>query len=274
MRKYFVNSDDFFYIMKTALPSVKKVKLISTGWTNFVYVASSRRGKYIFRFPRNDFFSQALIKECRFIEELGGQNLSFRFPQLQLKYYKNKPYSMHRQLAGKSLSDCKLSKREKERLAKDVCLFMQQLQSFKPKMKLDTTSQFLENLSKVSGKGVGYDLTNHAPLIQSEKEGELVLSHGDLNPGNIIMKGGRMVGVLDFAFVSISSPLDDLARLIGRSDESYFQPLKNAYEKAFKAEISDDEIKSLISVWDYVEEKYVDYIRREHPDIVLPEKFS
>lgn len=274
MRKYFVSSDDFFYIMKTALPSVKKVKLISTGWTNFVYVASSKKGRYIFRFPRNDFFSQALVKECTFVEEMSEHKLSFKYPKLQLKYYKHRPYSMHRQLAGKSLSDCKLSKRKKERLAKDVCLFMQELQNIKPKMKLKTTSQFLANLSKVSGKGVGYDLSNHAPLIQAEKDDGLVLTHGDLNPGNIIIKHGRMVGVLDFAFVSFSSPLDDLARLIGRSDESYFIPLKNAFKRAFKMEIRDEEINSLISVWDYVEEKYVDYIRREHPDILLPEKFS
>ncbi len=274
MRKFFVNSDDFFYIIKTALPSVKKVKLISTGWTNFVYVASSRRGKYIFRFPRNDFFSQQLVKECKFIEKIADQKISFLIPKLELRFYKHKPYSMHKLLAGRPLSNCTLSSRKKERLAKDVCLFVQELQIIKPKMNLPTTSKFLENLSKVSGKGVGYDLTKHASLIQAENENGLVLSHGDLNPGNIIMRRGRMVGVLDFAFVSYSSPLDDLARLIGRSDESYFILLKNAYQKAFKQEINDEDIKALISVWDYVEEKYVDYIRREHPDILLPEKFS
>ena len=82
-----------------------------------------------------------------------------------------------------------------------------------------------------------------------------------------------MCGVLDFAFVSYSSPLDDIARLVGRmptlKDFMFYQLEKIGFDESDKALVMQ-----ICGVWDYVEQRYIEYIKREHPDIILPEKES
>ncbi len=274
MRKFFVSSDDFFYIIKTKLKKVKSIRLISTGWTNFVFEVKAKGGKYIFRFPRNNFFAEALEKECKFLRLIDKKGVGFKLPTLSLCQYKHRPYSMHKALRGKPLSQCDAKKLNNKKLAKDICKFMINLKNVKVDMPLITTGDFLENLSHVSESAGKYDLSKHMPLVSLENEGGLVLCHGDLNPGNILIRRGKMVAVLDFAFVSICSPLDDLARLLSRCSSELKQPLLFEFERSFNIQVSSSQLEALTGVWDYVEERYVAYIRKAHPDIVLPEKFS
>lgn len=272
MRKFFKCSDDFFSIISSQIGKPKSVKLISTGWTNFVYIAKSKKGKFVFRFPRNHFFSQAIVKECEFLKQLTKFNKNLPIPDLQLCFYKNKPYSMHKYISGKAMDKCKFFSWQKRKLAKDIVNFLFILSKFKPDIKLPKTSTFLARLSKVSGQD-GYDLSKHKPLIQAEKKC-LVLSHGDLNPGNIIIRNGKLKAIVDFAFVSYSSPLDDITRLTGRLDGDFKKYLFPIFENKFGLKVKESEIKALKSVWYYVEYKYVGYIKVYHRDIVLPKQFS
>ena len=272
MRKYFKVSDDFFSIMQSYLPTIKSYKHISTGWTNFVFIAKAKNGKFVFRFPRNHFFSEALEKECQFLAEFNNSFPDAKVPQIKLLNFKGRPFSVYPYINGKPLSQCKLSKRNKKRLAEDVLCFLNQLGQFSPTMKLERTSQFLRRLAKVSGEG-DYDLKKHLALIKAEGRG-LVLTHGDLNPGNILISKGRVVCIFDFAFVSYSSKLDDIARLTGRLGEDYFDYFAKQFKSVYGTDLSRKQIDDLISVWDYVEQKYVQYIKAKHPDIVLPSKFS
>lgn len=272
MRKFFKNLDDFFSIINSQIGKPKSVKLVSTGWTNFVYIARSKKGKFVFRFPRNLFFARALEKECEFLQQLYQHDSTLPIPKLRLFYYKNRPYSVHRYIPGKSMTQARLLKYQKTRVAKEIVEFLFALSNFTPNMKLPKTSTFLARLSKVSGKG-GYDLSKHAPLIYAEKQ-YLTLTHGDLNPGNIIIKNGRLKAVLDFAFVSYCSPLDDVARLIGRLQCDFAKFLLPVFERKFNIKVSESDVENLTGVWNYVEQKYVEYIKLNHPDIILPKNFS
>ena len=60
--KYFTVNDDFKTIIEKEVGEVKSIHQISTGWTNFVYDVKTSNNEYIFRFPRNDFFSDVLEK--------------------------------------------------------------------------------------------------------------------------------------------------------------------------------------------------------------------
>ena len=266
MRNYFNISDDFFYIIKTILPQARSIKQISTGWTNFVFKVKSGRKSYIFRFPRNEFFSEALIKECRFCQEI-YKKTSFFTPNLFIFYDKGRPFSFHEVLPGKPLSKCKLSFKQKKAFAKDVCKFLKELSLIRPEIPLEKCSNFLDNLSKIT-KNSNYDIKKHDFLKKNEQKC-LILCHGDFNSGNILIKHHKMISVIDFAFVSYSSPLNDISRLIGRLDESYEKLLISEFEKAFETRVDVSDIKNLAQMWNYVDENYIAYIKANHPEISL-----
>lgn len=272
MRKFFKETDNFFDIINLQLEDVKSIKQESSGWTNFVFIVSTKAGKFVFRFPRNAFFANALVKECMFLQQLGGKELGVMLPKLKLCYYKSKPYSVHEYIKGKSLSKAKLFFWQKKRIAKDIAEFLLALSKIKTAFKLPKTSTFLNQLSKVSDKQ-GYDIKKHQPLVLAEKQG-LILTHGDLNPGNLIVKNGKLVAVVDFAFVSYSSVFNDVSRLLARCEKSFEKHLIKAFENKFNLRVDAKQICALQSVWQYVEKKYVEYIKLNHPDIILPKKFA
>ena len=60
MNQFFTTEDNFEKIITGVLGEVNNISLIETGWTNFVYKVQKGSKKYIFRFPRNTFFSNVL----------------------------------------------------------------------------------------------------------------------------------------------------------------------------------------------------------------------
>ena len=80
----------------------------------------------------------------------------------------------------------------------------------------------------------------------------------------------RMIGVIDFAFAGISTDYCDISRIIGRSDATFEEPFVKAYEATMGKKLDLKRIKSIIGIWNYVEEKYITYIRLHHPEIQLP----
>ena len=142
---------------------------------------------------------------------------------------------------------------------------MQQIPVENIPLNLPTTSQFLADLSHVDNEY--YDFSKHDNLVNLEK-GNLVLNHADLNPGNILIDDDKNVcAIIDFAFVSKSSELNDVSRLIGRLPEDFHEIMLDSYNKKFNKNVLMDKIKSLISVWNYVEEHYINYMRVNQPEI-------
>lgn len=267
MRKFFINSDDFFYIISSQVQKIKRVERISTGWTNFVFKVKARGGEYIFRFPRNDFFSTKLEKECAFLAGICRRKISVALPEIKLCSFKGRSYSVHKSLAGKPLADCSLSAKKLKKVALSALQFLDEFAQIFPRFSLSTTSQFLRELSLVGGGE--YDISKHEVLEKEEKLG-VVLSHGDFNPGNILIKHGKICGVLDFAFVSYSTPLDDVARIVGRYPQ-IARPMFDELKKRGAPDNIEERVAALCQMWKYVEEKYIEYIKRKHPDIILPE---
>ncbi len=271
-QKFFDLDDDFEKIIKKHFKDSKDIFQVKTGWTNFVYHVTSGNASYFFRFPRNDFFSDALVKEYNFCVFLRDK-ISFKIPRLKLFYDNGRPYTLHREIKGESLSDCynDLNDKEKQKLAKDIVKMVYEFSNINykeyPDKNFQKVSNFLDNLSNVSQNG--YDIKEH-DFLKSLEKNHMILSHGDLNPGNLILKNHKLVAVIDFAFAGISSEFVDISRIIGRTPSEFKDMIVSAYEKKFQTKIDLENINNLEKTWSYVEEKYILYIKQNHPTIVLP----
>lgn len=269
MNFYTVN-DNFKSIIEAKVGKIESIHQISTGWTNFVYdVKTQNNDEYIFRFPRNDFFSSVLVKEVAFSKFI-KEKIKTPTSNIELGYNNGRPFTMHKKIAGKSLTSvyATLSKVDKIKIADQVSDFIYELQQVSLDgipIELPTTSQFLADLSHVDNEY--YDFTKHDNLVKLESN-DLVLNHADLNPGNILVdENNNVCAIIDFAFVSKSSNLNDVSRLIGRLPQDFHEIMLNSYNKRFNKNICMDEVKSIISVWDYVEEHYINYMRVNQPEI-------
>jgi len=267
--KFFTVDDDFKKIIEQQVGETLSVNQISTGWTNFVYDVKTEKGEYIFRFPRNMFFSSVLKKEAAFSMFIRDQ-IKTPISNIKLCYDNGRPFTCHEKIAGKSLTSVydNLTEADKKRIADQVAEFiyeLQQVQLSKIPVDLPTTSKFLEELSRVDD--AYYDFNKHASLVDLEQN-EMVLNHADLNPGNILIdENNNVCAVIDFAFVSKSSKINDVSRLIGRLPKDFHEIMLDAYNAKFDSNVSMEEVNSLINVWNYVEEHYINYMRENQPEI-------
>ena len=267
--KFFTVNDDFKAIIEDKVGEIVYMSQISTGWTNFVYDVKTKTDEYIFRFPRNDFFSSVLEKEVAFSKYIKGK-IKTPTSNIDIGYDNGRPFTCHKKITGKSLTSVydKLTKEDKEKIADQVSNFIFELQQVSVDnipLNLPTTSQFLADLSHVDDEY--YDFSRHDYLVKLES-GDLVLNHADLNPGNILIdENNDVCAIIDFAFVSKSSNLNDVSRLIGRLPADFHEIMLHSFNKRFEKNIGMDVIKSLISVWDYVEEHYINYMRVNQPEI-------
>ena len=270
MENFFTIYDNFEEIIAKNSKDINYVETIKTGWTNFVFKVKTNQKTYFFRFPRNDFFSNALLKEVKMIDFLKNK-LSLQIPDMKVKLDNNRPFSLHEEIEGESLTSCfdRLTENEKYVLIKDICNLLKELSSLESPKHFQRVSNFLDNLSLVSGQN--YDLSKHDFLKKLEGQ-NLVFSHGDFNPGNLILKNGKLVAVIDFSFSGLSSPLTDLSRICGRMPAHFSKPLIAYYGKLFKQKIEPYQIEILEKIWKYVEKKYIEYIRDYHKDIILPKE--
>jgi len=267
-KNYFCISDDFEKIILRHIKSFDNITKIQTGWTNFVFRVESNKQFFYFRFPRNNFFANALIKECE-IQNYIKDKISFKTPELNLFFDKRRPYSIHNEVEGKSLSDCynDLSFNEKKELANDICKLLKEFSLIKIDDSFQRVSNFLDNLSNVSKNN--YDLRFHNDLKNLEEK-NMFFSHGDFNPGNLILKKNKLFAVIDFSFAGRSNEFVDLSRIAARLPNDFRPLLFSDYEKIFEKKVDLKAIENLEKTWHYVEEKYVLYIKQNHPDIVLP----
>jgi len=269
MNKFFTTKDNFENIIESVLGDVDEVSLIATGWTNFVYKVRKGNNRYIFRFPRNTFFSNVLDKEVTFNKFIKGK-LSFKTTDLKLLFDNGRPYTMHEEIPGTNMTELypSLTKEDKRKIARQVSDFIYELQHIDTSTlhyKLETTSEFLLGLSKVDDQE--YDTSKLNPLKELESK-DLTLSHADLNPGNILLDENHNVcGILDFAFVSYTSDLNDMARLIGRLPKDYYDIMLEEYNKRFNLNITKKQVDEIIGVWNHVEHHYMIYMRNHHPEI-------
>ena len=265
---FFTEKDNFISIINNNIKDVISFCQIQTGWTNFVFRVISKNGNFIFRFPRNNFFANALIKEFNIVN-LIKDKISIETPNFKLKFNKLRPYTIHKEIKGESLSSCYnlLSSDEKQQLAVDICNLLSEFYTINVNNQFEKVSNFLDNLSFVSKNN--YDITKHNILKEYEKE-NLVFSHGDFNPGNLILKNNKLVAIIDFSFSGTSTIYTDLSRIIGRCPKDFKEILIKNYEKLFITKLDTEKIRNIEDIWAYVEKQYILYIKQNHPDIILP----
>lgn len=248
---------------------------IQTGWTNITMDVKGELQDYIFRFPRNLFFARMMVKDCTFCNFLKGK-VSLPVPDMQLKMNKNRPFSVHKKIKGNSLTSQmdKLSSSEQAGIIEDLGQFLVELHALPavsmPSDIKESLGDFLEGLATVH-KG-NYDLEKHHSLCVMEKQTSAPsIVHGDFHPGNILVDGGRVSGIIDFSFASISDKHADLGRFWGRSNSKFGGALVESYQAKTHMSCDPKKIQDVIDVFKYVEYKYVEYMQSNHPEIKIPE---
>ena len=248
---------------------------IQTGWTNITMDVKGEVQNYIFRFPRNLFFAQMMIKDCTFCHFLKGK-VSIPIPDMQLKANKNRPFSVHKKIKGNSLTSQmdRLSSSEQMGIIDDLSQFLIELHSLPatnmPTDIRESLADFLVGLATVHNGN--YDLTKHNSLRVIEKQTQMpTIIHGDFHPGNVLIDNGRVSGIIDFSFASVSDKHADLGRFCGRSNSALGEALVESYQAKTHTICDPKKIQDVVDVFKYVEYKYVEYMQSNHPEIKIPE---
>lgn len=248
---------------------------IQTGWTNITMDVKGELQDYIFRFPRNLFFAKMMVKDCTFCDFLKGK-VSLPIPDMKLKTNKNRPFSVHKKIVGNSLTSQidKLTPSEQVGIIEDLSQFLMELHTLPatsmPSSIKETLCEFLAGLATVH-KG-NYDLTKHASLHTMETENLMpTIVHGDFHPGNVLVDNGRISGIIDFSFASVSDKHADLGRFMGRSNSTLGGALIESYQAKTKVPCDPKKIQDVVNVFKYVEYKYVEYMQSNHPEIKIPQ---
>jgi aminoglycoside phosphotransferase (APT) family kinase protein len=275
MQKFFTTNDDLRGIIERVIPKedIVSARHIITGWTNIVIEVTTKNSAFFFRFPRNNFFSKMLVKDCTFCEFIQDRT-SFATPQLKLCYDNGRPFSVHKKIHGYSLTDRMrhLSRQAMTNIAYDISKFICELGRVDDtklpsggRMKL---SDFLGELAEMhfDDKSLGH----YEYLKSSEDSTRLV--HGDLNPGNILLnENDKVSGIIDFCFAGYGTHYLDVSRIIGRSKSEFRDIMIKSYEDVSRSKVDIGAIDRLIGVWSDIECGYIGYMRRNHPEIKLPE---
>ena len=255
--------------------SVIGAQIIPTGWTNITIDVHGELHDYIFRFPRNLFFAEMMVKDCTICQCLQGKT-TIRIPDMHLMSHQNRPFSMHYKIPGRALTQVMdaATDVDREQIVADMALFLSELHHLPietlPTAVTESLNDFLSGLATVhQGQ---YDLDYHHNLVVLEQQMKKpCILHGDFNPGNIL--GGddyRVSAIIDFSFVSVSDPHADIGRFVGRSDSEWGEALIEAYQAQNHKLCDREKIRQIVDLFKYVEYKYVEYMQHSHPEIVIP----
>jgi aminoglycoside phosphotransferase (APT) family kinase protein len=273
-KNYFDLDDDFEGIIREQLDTHDITK-IKTGWTNYVYKATTNDGAYVFRFPRNDFFASALIREVEFTKYIKGKT-GFASTDIEYKKHDGRGYSVHKFMSGYTLTEAytSMTVKQKRTLATDIARYIYTLQNTKIiGMELPVFSDFLCGLAKVNNDDE-YDCDEIFKSLYQQEEAmgsKLLLTHGDFNPGNILLNENyEMFAVLDYAFISYSCALPDLACVIARVPADFKDMLIQEYENISNTHVEIEKLNDLIYIRQEVEKDYIKYMARCHKDVELP----
>ena len=257
------------------IDTVQSVQVIQSGWTNITMDVKAKAFDYIFRFPRNLFFAKMMVKDCIFCQFLHGK-VSLNIPNMQLKMNKNRPFSMHQKIKGTSLLSQmdNLSFSQQSNIVRELSIFLKELHALPidtmPKDIKETLGEFLDCLASVHEGD--YDFAYHDVLRKMENQSHnLRIVHGDFHPGNILIDEGRVSGIIDFSFASISDVHADLGRFMGRSNQFWGNALVHAYQEITETSCDLKKVYDVANVFHYVEYKYVQYMQSYHPEINIPQ---
>ena len=271
-KTYFELEEDFKNIITDALPSekIESLEQISTGWTNIVYHVKTNNAEYFFRFPRDEFWSRTIVKDCEFASYIHGKT-DFNTVNLQLKYDKNgRPFSMHKKIEGTALAEKMndLSEEDVKGISKDIAKFMYQLHN----VKYDKG-----NIFKINNIGLKLEdfldelLTLHVSKEDIEfwkdrrvnEDTNYCLVHGDLNSSNVLInENNRVTAFIDFGFGGFGNKYDDISRIIGRTPIKFKNNIIESYEEYSNSALDMNSLNKDIDTWNKIDSAYINYMRK------------
>lgn len=275
VNKFFNVQENFEEIIKENLKedTLVRLKQIETGWTNIVFEAIGKENTYFFRFPRNDFWAKMILKDCAFAMFIYNKT-SLKTPEIKLYYDNGRPFTMHKKIEGICLTEKleELSYQDMKQIAQDITKFINELSHISkenlPTKCNVTLLEFLDELAKLHF--VDSSLWRYEFFKSNHMDDFLV--HGDLNPGNIIVNNeNQVIAVIDFCFAGIGNPYADISRIIGRSPLEFKEIMIREYEGQLKTKLNRETLDKFIQVWEDIDQGYIGYIRKNSPDIILPE---
>ena len=234
---FFTEDEDLKSIVLANLDEeVVDIKKISTGWTNIVLDVKCKDNSYIFRFPRNNFFSNIIEKDVeanKFLKE----HTNIKVVDMRLCYDKNRPFSIHKKIEGKTL--------------------------------MTRMNDFLFTLSKIDDNDIQYNYQELIKLKNDEdNSNNIVFVYGDMNAGNIILNEDDSINAfIDYSFCNLSDTYCDLSRISPRINRNIFDKILGCYESFSNKKIDMKKIEDRNKMWNIVEKHYIEYIKKYHPEI-------
>ncbi|MDR0631192.1 MAG: zeta toxin family protein [Holosporales bacterium] len=248
---------------------VESVRLtpVNTGWTNFVFDVELDGVNYIARFPRGACFSRAMKVDVAASEFVKNET---NLPVADSKIYFSglRPFSIHKKIGGRVLSSTEgLTPEQVNDFGAQIATFFVEIHKLTPPRHLQRRlSTFLRDvMSEVEfcTCSAMIDKLEHA-----ENGGNLVVVHGDLNIGNIIVNDDlKIVGFLDFAFFGVSVPEADLARITCRIGKDLFDSIITHYERTSGRILRQYLLSEMIDMWAEIEQNYIAFMAQTMPDI-------
>ena len=270
-KKYFELNDDFETIIKNTLKdkNIKECKQISTGWTNIVYEAVTDEGNFFFRFPRDDFWSRTIVKDCALSNYNYGKT-DFNTVKPSLYYDNGRPYSVHTKIEGIVLADKmnELKQEEVDNISAEIAKFMYQLHNVDLKQnkieeQKNSHLNLVDFLNELLVLHVSEEDRNFWNVKEFSKKENDCLVHGDLNSSNILLDNNNHVtAFIDFGFAGYGNKYFDIARIIGRCPEQFKDSIVKNYEKYENQKLDENILNNEIRIWTNIDNGYINYMRK------------
>jgi aminoglycoside phosphotransferase (APT) family kinase protein len=234
-------------LLATQVPELADAEItpLAHGWDNFLFRLDD---EWLGRFPRREVAVELLHNEIRWLPVLASR-LSFPVPIPELVGEPGEgypwPWTITSWIPGVPLADSPVF--DQRRGSGDLGRFLRGLHLPAPAeappnpyrgVPLSDRDQAIRDRLAQVGAVVESDTALACwedALGAAEHAGAPVWLHGDLHPGNVIVEGGRISGVVDFGDITAGDPATDLSSawtLLGGEHRHRFQEAYGEIDEA------------------------------------------